>query len=136
MDLDEFDTDELWDALSRQHNMEPVDLEDLTIAPEVLALISAEQAHMHRVLPIAKFDHVLTIAMEDPRNVNVLDDLRFILNMEVEGAVCSRAQLDTALLKHYPASGSLGPYAFLPLGAQRDTLRGQLPKTVRSRALS
>lgn len=46
-------------------------------------LMSAKIAFNHKVIPIAKFGPVVTMAMADPLNVLVLDELRALLNMEI-----------------------------------------------------
>ncbi|MCW8132617.1 MAG: hypothetical protein KIS92_19870 [Planctomycetota bacterium] len=84
--------------------MDMVDLDGMNIHPIVLGMIPAELARTRRVLPINMFDSVLTVVLDDSRNVAVLDDLRFVLNTEVEAALCTPAQFDAALLKYYPAA--------------------------------
>jgi len=93
--------DALLEALAIQHKMEIVDLDQLRITEEVAKLVSVSMAQVYRIVPIG-FDHgMLTVAMADPHNVHALDDLRFMLNCEVKGAVASDAQITTYIERLY-----------------------------------
>ena len=97
--------DDLQLALGAQLGMEPVNLREVTIAPEVIAKLPLSMAKVLEVVPI-KFDkNTLTVAMANPHNVSVLDDLRFMLNCEVQGAISNGDDVRWALEKYY-ASGS------------------------------
>ena len=77
--------------------MEVVDLDELEIPPEVIARIPATMAKNYNVVPI-KFDgRVLTVAMSNPNDVNVQDDLRSNLRVDIQGAVASEEGVQRAL---------------------------------------
>ncbi|MCZ7644994.1 MAG: ATPase, T2SS/T4P/T4SS family [Planctomycetota bacterium] len=88
-------------ALAIQHQMPVVNLEELEITEEVIGMVSVDMAQMYRIVPIDFADGVLTVAMADPRNVHALDDLRFILNCTVQGAVASEGQIEGAIERLY-----------------------------------
>jgi type IV pilus assembly protein PilB len=96
-------------ALAAQMGMEVVDLDELEIDPEVIAKVPATMAKNYNVIPI-KFEHnVLTVAMSNPHDPNVKDDLRANLHVEVQGAVASEEGVQRALEKYYShAQVSLG----------------------------
>ena len=88
-------------ALAAQRGMEVVDLDELEIPPEVIAKVPATMAKNYNVVPI-KFDgRTLTVAMSNPNDVNVQDDLRTNLHVEVQGAVASEEGVQRALEKYY-----------------------------------
>ena len=74
-------------ALGQQAGMEVVDLDHLDVEDEVVKMISPSVSNIYRIVPISFDNGVLTVAMADPMNVNALDDLRFLLDCEVQGAV-------------------------------------------------
>ncbi|GMV81863.1 MAG: pilus biosynthesis protein TapB [Planctomycetota bacterium] len=84
-------------ALAVQHQMPVVNLSELEIPTEVVKMVSVDMAQMYQIVPIDFADGVLTVAMADPRNVNALDDLRFILNCGVQGAVASEDQITSTI---------------------------------------
>src|SRR6185295_2477224 len=76
-------------ALAAQMNMEVVDLNELEIPPEVIDKLPGNMAKNYQVIPIKFENNVLTVAMANPHDVNIRDDLRVNLHCEIEGAVAS-----------------------------------------------
>jgi type IV pilus assembly protein PilB len=95
--------DELLLALGAQMGMEPVSLEDLERVPrEVLDLIPPTMARNYNIIPLRVEDGTLTVAMANPHDINVLDDLRYTLRMKnVQGAIAPPEAIEAALAKHY-----------------------------------
>ena len=91
-------------ALAAQMGMEVVDLTDLEIPAEVIQKVPAVMAKAYNVIPIKFEDNVLTVAMSNPHDVNVRDDLRHSLHCEVLGAVVSEEAIVQALEKYYAHS--------------------------------
>jgi len=88
-------------AVARQAGMDVIDLSNLEIPEEVIKLVSASVAQVYRIVPVASEDGLLTVAMADPLNVNAIDDLRFMLNCEVVGAVSNEIAVGEAIEKYY-----------------------------------
>ncbi len=109
--------DEILLALAAQRGMEVVDLDEFEIDPAVIAKVPATMAKNYNVVPI-KFDgRVLTVAMSNPNDVNVQDDLRANLHVEVQGAVASEEGVQRALEKYYA-------HAQVSLGSVIDSMGG------------
>jgi type IV pilus assembly protein PilB len=88
-------------ALAAQMGMEVVDLSEMEIPIDVINRVPPTMAKAYNVIPI-KFEHnVLTVAMSNPHDVNVRDDLRHSLHCEVQGAVASEEAVVAALEKYY-----------------------------------
>lgn len=90
-------------ALGRQAGMEVVDLDDIEIPDEVIKRIEPIMAETYRIIPV-DFDEgarALTVAMADPMNMHALDELRFLLNCNVIGAVSTDDDVRRALDKYY-----------------------------------
>jgi type IV pilus assembly protein PilB len=88
-------------ALGAQMGAEVVDLNELEVAPEVLQKVPAAMAKTYNVIPIKLDGNVLTVAMANPQDVNVLDDLRYALHCEVQAAVASEEGIRAALDRYY-----------------------------------
>src|ERR1043166_1193791 len=88
-------------ALAAQMGMEVVDLNDMEIPPDVINKVPTTMAKSYRVVPVKWENNVLTVAMADPHDVNIRDDLRHSLHCEVEGAVASEEGVMAALEKYY-----------------------------------
>jgi type IV pilus assembly protein PilB len=88
-------------ALAAQMGMEVVDLDEIEIDPVVINKVPANLAKSYNVIPIKFENSILTVAMANPQDVNVLDDLRHSLHCDVRGAVASEEGITKALEKYY-----------------------------------
>jgi len=92
---------EVLTALGIQAGMEAVDLDTMDITDDVIQRVTPSIATVYRVIPVKFENNVLTVAMADPLNVKTLDDLRFLLDCEVKGAVSNEAAVARALDRYY-----------------------------------
>jgi len=75
------------------------------IAPEVIALVPETIARTHTLIPFNKTNNAITIAVADPLNVLILDDLKMMTGCDVKAALASESEILAALDKYYkPAS--------------------------------
>ena len=74
-------------ALAEQFGMEYVDLENLQLPPAVLELIPESVAKENVILPLGREDSTLRIVVSDPLDLQTIDNLRFILNTDIECAL-------------------------------------------------
>jgi type IV pilus assembly protein PilB len=88
-------------ALGAQAGMEVIDLDGMDIGADLLERVSPSVATVYKVVPVKFENGALTVAMADPLNVKVLDDLRFLLGHDVVGAVSNEAAVSRALDKYY-----------------------------------
>ena len=72
------------DYLDHLNNPEQVSLEDITPEEEVIQKIPASFAYDNKVFPISLIDGVLTVAMIDPLNVVLVDEMRLISGYEIQ----------------------------------------------------
>jgi len=100
-DMGHVSEDAIVTALGIQSGMETVDLDEMEIPPEVIQKVSVSIASIYRIVPISFDNDVLTVAMAEPHNLDVLDDLRFMLSHEVKGAIAPESSVDAAIEKYY-----------------------------------
>lgn len=94
-------------ALAEQAGLETVDLERVTPTPQALGLVDGSTAHTYGVLPLRLEGGVLVVALGDPLNTAVLQDLSFSTGVEVRGAVGDAKKIRELVLKHYGEEESL-----------------------------
>jgi len=90
-------------ALSRKLGLEVAVLDGLA-GPELdaaLKLVPREFAVRHNVLPMSDDGTVLTLAMSDPVNVTVVDELAFRSGRRVKVTIGGDQEIGQALLRHY-----------------------------------
>ena len=88
-------------TLASQLNIEFVNLENLNIPTEVLRTISADTASTSMIIPINRKGKKLVVAMANPLEQYVIDDLRFVTQLDIEIAVAPESQMRKAIEKHY-----------------------------------
>jgi type IV pilus assembly protein PilB len=94
-------------ALAEQAGMETLDSADLRPDPEALALVDSSLAHAFTVIPMRLEGDVLVVALGDPQNTAVLQDLGFSTGLEIRGAVADPEAIKAAVLQHYGEETSL-----------------------------
>lgn len=89
------------EALAEQWGMPVVSLGETNIPANVLEIVPQTMAELYKIMPISMKNGVLTVAMADPQNVGVLDDLRNFLGHEIRGAVSSQSDVEEAIARYY-----------------------------------
>ncbi len=91
--------------LSRQWGVPAINLTDYKIDPSVLKLIPIDVARKYFIIPVARVGATLTIAMADPSNVFVIDDVKFMTGYNVEVVVSGESSILGAISAHYRNGG-------------------------------
>lgn len=94
--------------LGMQYGVPAADLEQWPpIDPAVIALIPADLAQRHKVLPLQRTGSVLTLAMSDPTDIFAMDDVRFHTGYNVDPVVSSEMGLARAVERYYGGSSQV-----------------------------
>jgi type IV pilus assembly protein PilB len=88
-------------ALARQHRIPAVDLERVKLDPKILKLLPSEIAIKHQVLPLRRVGRTLTVAMANPTDLGVLDDLKFVTRLDIEPVIAGDFSLRKIIEKEY-----------------------------------
>jgi type IV pilus assembly protein PilB len=88
-------------ALARQHRIPAVDLERVKLDPKILKLIPTDIALKHQVLPLRRVGRTLTVAMANPTDLGVLDDLKFVTRLDIEPVIAGDFSLRKIIEKEY-----------------------------------
>ncbi len=101
MDMGLVNDDQLSQALGEQMSLRTVALGDLSIEPDVLEKVTEPMAQMYRIIPIEFADDTLTVAMCDPQNLAVQDELRTFLGFNIQVVVSTEPAMIAALDRYY-----------------------------------
>lgn len=88
-------------ALAKQLNIPYVKLTEIQIPKEVISSVQAKLVTHYNFVPVAREDNVLRIAVSDPLDIHLLDDLRLILKTEIEPVVASEKEIRETIKKYY-----------------------------------
>ena len=95
---------ELTKMLARQFKMPAVDLSKFAVDPKVAKLIPGELALKNLVLPLKRDGRTLTVAMADPTNIGVLEDVKFITRYDVFPVIAGEFTIRNVLEKIFESS--------------------------------
>lgn len=85
-------------ALATQFGMEFIDLNQQGVAAKIdIKLIPEELVKKHQILPLSKANGKLQLIIHDPMNLELLDMLRFRLNVEIEPKLAARSRIKAFL---------------------------------------
>ena len=99
--------DELLSFLSAQYRVPAVKLSKMEINPNVVKLIPSSSSKKHFIIPINRIGPKLTLAMADPSNIVVIDEIKFMTGFNVEPVVASETEIIDAIKKYYGGGGSV-----------------------------
>jgi type IV pilus assembly protein PilB len=90
--------------LARQYRMPAVDLSKFEVDPRITKLVPADLALKHLILPLKRDGRTLTVAMADPTDLGVLDDLKFITRYDIFPVIAGEYTLRNSIEKYYEAT--------------------------------
>jgi type IV pilus assembly protein PilB len=97
------DETELTKVIARTYRMPAVDLSKFEVDPKILRLVPSDLATKHSILPLKREGRTLTVAVADPTNQEILDDLKFITRYDIFPVLAGEGTLRSVLDKAYDA---------------------------------
>ena len=93
-------------AKATYFGVESVNLGDIRISDESIALIPRHVAKKFNAIPVGQSDSgAVIVALSDPSDIDTVDGLRHAINRDVELRVTSATDIETALNKFYGGAG-------------------------------
>jgi type IV pilus assembly protein PilB len=84
-------------SMGRCLNTPPINLGRLRVPEEVMSIIPREMARANKLVPIARLDGKLFVAMVDPTNVLAVDDLKRRVQLEIVPMIATERAVNDAL---------------------------------------
>ena len=88
------------ETLADEFNMETVDLMDIRVSREVIALLDRDLAERYHVFPLELDGDTLELATADPLDMDAVDSLSHLLRMSINTRLASPDAIGNAI-KHY-----------------------------------
>jgi type II secretory ATPase GspE/PulE/Tfp pilus assembly ATPase PilB-like protein len=92
---------QLIESLALQVGIERVDLDGLSVGSDVIGLVPAELVSKHHILPLKRENGRLAVAMTDPFQPQIMEDLRFVTGCSVERYYADPAEMEHAIMRFY-----------------------------------
>ena len=88
-------------ALGNSLGLAYIDLSQMTIDQSVIASVPAKFVMRKKLLPLQRDNGTLVVATSDPFNLKALDELRILLNCDIQAVIGSSQEIDRLLKKYY-----------------------------------
>ncbi len=88
-------------ALSRGLGIPPMNLSRYKIDPAVIKLISKKIAAKYRILPISRIGDTLMLAVADPLNIFLLDDIKTLTGLKINPVIAAEKDISEAQRQYY-----------------------------------
>ncbi len=105
--LDYIDEENLLQFLSELYHIPLIKLNGEQISDEILKLVPAQIAKKYLVLPVERNGPKLTVAVADPSNLILAEEIEFMTGYNVDMLLCTENDLIQAIKKFYGGGGEL-----------------------------
>jgi type IV pilus assembly protein PilB len=92
---------EITKMLARQYRVPAVDLSRFEVDEKIIKLLPPDVAVKHHVLPLKREGRTLTVAMAEPTNLTVIEDLKFITRFDIFPVIAGEYTLRQAIERYY-----------------------------------
>ena len=92
---------QLVEALALQVGIKKVDLNQISVPGEIVALVPAELVNKYSLLPLGYEESRLAVAMIDPFMTEAIDDLRLVTGYSIRRYFADPAEMEDAVLRFY-----------------------------------
>jgi type IV pilus assembly protein PilB len=93
--------EQLLRAVAEHLNLEYLNLEDIDIDKAVLRIMPSSVARMYSAVPVSITGNIVTVAVMDPYNPQLVGELSFILGKDVQLAVSPSKQIESTILRFF-----------------------------------
>lgn len=88
-------------VLTEELKLSAVDLNRLKVDPEVIKIIPADFAFRYQIMPLYVIKEVLTLAMSDPLDIFVIDQIKAFSGFKINAVVVSSGDIMRAIELYY-----------------------------------
>ncbi|HAB15090.1 MAG TPA: pilus assembly protein PilB [Verrucomicrobiales bacterium] len=103
-----FDKDTVLQLVADHLGTSVVEIDEAAITPEIVATVPGDSARMYQCVPVAMFGETVQLALVDPLNPAVIDELGFTVKHQLQLVVADPTAVQQAIAKFYPAQGGGG----------------------------
>jgi type IV pilus assembly protein PilB len=89
------------DAIAESYNLSTIELDEINIPYEVIDLVPVGLIQKYQIMPVSKSNNAITIAVSTPPDIEFIDNLRFILNLDIKCVLATKESIKNAIHKYY-----------------------------------
>lgn len=99
---------QLVELIANQLKIDTYDAARYPTSPDLKELLDADVAAEFRIVPLKKTGQLLVIATADPADLRIQDEIRQLINMDVEPVICTEQELNSLAQGVYGATFNVG----------------------------
>ena len=99
----------LTETLARQYDMAYIPLGDLSLSRDLVRYVNPQYAWRHGVVPIGRIGRRLTVAIQDPTNPELLQDLERSTGMQIKAVLSTPSHVAAIARRLYDLDGEESP---------------------------
>jgi len=112
---------QLNEALAHQAGIDRVDLTNISISGDIIGLVPAELVSKYNIIPLSQNNGRLKVAMTDPFQPQVIEDLRLVTGCSVHRYYADPREMENAILKFYGSNVARMMDDLVPADQQKET---------------
>jgi type IV pilus assembly protein PilB len=93
--------------LNKRYGFPSINLSEIELDPKLVGLVGADFMHKNQVVPVRRSGSTLYLAIVDPFNVTVIDDIKFRTGYHIEALVASETDVRTTIERHLNPTASI-----------------------------
>lgn len=93
--------EEVLQALSDKLGVSYIKIRELEINPEIIEKVPAKFACYYKIIPIRLDSNRLNLAMTNPLDLGLIDDIKLVLGLEIEPCLAGERDILEAIKKYY-----------------------------------
>jgi type IV pilus assembly protein PilB len=99
--------DALLEFLHKRYGHPSINLSEVELDPKLVGLVGGDFMLKNQVVPVRRSGSTLYLAIVDPFNVTVLDDIKFRTGYHIEALVASETDIKTTIERHLNPTASI-----------------------------
>ena len=107
IDMGFLSEDDLLEFLHKRYGFPSINLSEIELDPKLVGLVGGDFMHKNQVVPVRRSGSTLYLAIVDPFNVSVIDDIKFRTGYHVEVMVASETHIKTTIDRHLNPTSSI-----------------------------
>ncbi len=107
MELGAIKDEDMHTVLSEYFKVPAIKLSELELDQDIVSLVPEEASLKHRVIPINRTGATLVVAMADPSNIEVIDELKFLTGLNIDVVVATENDIKEAINRYHDSAEML-----------------------------
>jgi type IV pilus assembly protein PilB len=107
IDMGFISEDALLEFLHKRYGLPSINLSEVELDPKLVSLVGGDFMQKNQVVPVRRSGSTLYLAIVDPFNVTVIDDIKFRTGYHIEALVASETDIKTTIDRHLNPTSSI-----------------------------